>query len=130
MVGIKSENHKLTYKINLSYSTTTCNDKTWIPAWIQSNRVYLAKENERLTKAHRKYTDALIENTLTWDGTMGLHHANIVVGQTFQQENTNTLSATGVNLSQPYFLQLQNASDWSADSYEYKHTFETHILPV
>ena len=66
MVGIKSKNHKLNYKINLSYSTTSANDKTWIPAWVQSNRVYLAKENERLTKGHRKYTDALIENTLTY----------------------------------------------------------------
>ena len=112
---------------NLSYSTTSCNDKTWIPAWIQSNRVYLAKENERLTKAHRKYTDALIENTLTYNGTIGLHHANLVVGQTFEQENTNTMSATGVNLSQPYFLQLQNASSWSADSYEYKHTLASYL---
>ena len=127
MLGIQSKNHQLTYKINLSYSTTSCNDKTWIPAWIQSNRVYLAKENERLTKAHRKYTDALIENTLTWDGTMGLHHANVVVGQTFEQENTNTMSATGVNLSEPYFLQLQNASSWSANSYEYKHTLASYL---
>ena len=84
MLGIQSDNHKLNYKINLSYSTTSCNDKTWIPAWIQSNRVYLAKENERLTKAHRKYTDALMENTLTYDGTIGLHHANLVMGQTFE----------------------------------------------
>ena len=127
MLGIKNKNHQLTYKINLSYSTTSANDKTWIPAWIQSNRVYLAKENERLTKAHRKYTDALIENTLNYDGTIGLHHANIVVGQTFEQENTNTLSATGVNLSEPYFLQLQNASSWSADSYEYKHTLASYL---
>ena len=127
MLGIKSKNHQLTYKINLSYSTTSANDKTWIPAWIQSNRVYLAKENERLTKAHRKYTDALIENTLTYDGTIGLHHANLVVGQTFEQENTNTMSATGVNLSEPYFLQLQNASSWSADSYEYKHTLASYL---
>ena len=106
MVGVKSKDHKLTYRINLSYSTTSCNDKTWIPAWIQSNRVYLAKENERLTKAHRKYTDALIENTLTYDGTIGKH---------------------GINLSQPYFLQLQNASDWSANSFEYKHTLASYL---
>ena len=31
MVGVKSKDHKLTYRINLSYSTTSCNDKTWIP---------------------------------------------------------------------------------------------------
>ena len=127
MVGVKSKNHQLTYRINLSYSTTSCNDKTWIPAWIQSNRVYLDKSNERLTKAHRKYTDALIENTLTYDGTIGLHHINLVAGQTYEQENTNTLSATGVTLSEPYFLQLQNASDWSASSYEYKHALASYL---
>jgi len=130
MIGLKLKNHTLTYRLNLSYSMTSANDKTWIPAWIQSNRVYLAKENERLTKGHRKYTDALIENTLTWDGTMGLHHANVVVGQTFQQENTNTLDATGVNLSEPYFLQLQNASSWSANSSEIKHTLASYLARV
>ena len=127
MVGIKSKNHKLNYKINLSYSSTSANDKTWIPAWVQSNRVYLAKENERLTKGHRKYTDALIENTLTYDGTFGLHHANIVVGQTYEEEHTNTLTGWGVNFSEPYFLQLQNANDTYSESYEYKHTLASYI---
>ena len=127
MVGIKSKNHKLNYKINLSYSTTSANDKTWIPAWVQSNRVYLAKENERLTKGHRKYTDALIENTLTYDGTFGLHHANIVVGQTYEEEHANTLTGWGVNFSEPYFLQLQNANDTYSESYEYKHTLASYI---
>ena len=127
MVGVKSKNHKLNYKINLSYSATHANDKTWIPAWVQSNRVYLAKENERLTKAHRKYTDALIENTLTYDGTFGLHHVNLVVGQTYEEETTNTLSGWGVNFSEPYFLQLQNANDTYSESYEYKHTLASYI---
>lgn len=89
--------------------------------------MYLAKENERLTKAHRKYTDALIENTLTWDGTMGLHHANLVVGQTFEEENTATMDVTGINLSEPYFLQLQNAGSWNANSYEAKHTLASYL---
>ena len=61
MIGIGSKNHKLNYKVNLSYSKTHCKDFTWIPAWVQSNRVYLAKSNERLTKATRSYADALIE---------------------------------------------------------------------
>ena len=130
MLGIKSKNHKLNYKINLSYSTTHANDKTWISAWIQSNRVYLDKSNERLTKAHRKYTDALIENTLTYDGTFGLHHANIVVGQTYEEENTNTMSGWGVEFSEPYFLQLQNAKNTYSDSYEYKHALASYIARV
>ena len=127
MLGIESKNHQLTYKLNLSYSTTSANDKTWIPAWIQSNRVYLAKENERLTKAHRKYTDALIENTLTYDGTIGLHHINLVVGQTYEEENTSTLTGQGINLNEPYFLQLQNAGTRDASSYEAKHTLASYL---
>ncbi len=127
MLGIKSKNHKLTYKINLSYSATHANDKTWVSAWIQSNRVYLDKSNERLTKAHRKYTDALIENTLTYDGTIGLHHANIVVGQTYEEENTSTMSGWGVEFSEPYFLQLQNAKNTYSDSYEYKHSLASYF---
>ena len=58
MLGIESKNHKLNYRINLSYSKTHCSDFTWIPAWIQSNRVYLAKSNERLEKASRDCSTA------------------------------------------------------------------------
>lgn len=127
MLGVKSKNHKLNYKLNLSYSTTHANDRIWIPAWIQSNRVYLAKENERLQKQHRKYSDALIENTLTYDGTLGLHHVNLVVGQTYEEENTSTLWAEGVNLNEPYFLQIQNSGTKNASSYEYKHSLASYL---
>lgn len=127
MFGIKSKNHHLNYKINLSYSKTYAKDKTWIPAWIQSNRVYLDKSNEKLTETTRTYSDALIENTLTYDGTIGKHHVNLVVGQTYEEENTHTQSGWGVNFSEPYFLQLQNAADTYSDSWEYKHALASYI---
>ena len=127
MLGIKSENHHLNYKINLSYSKTYAKDKTWVSAWIQSNRVYLDKSNEKLTEATRTYSDALIENTLTYDGTFNLHHFNIVVGQTYEEENTHTLSAWGVNFPEPYFLQIGNATTRDANSFEYKHALASYI---
>ena len=127
MVGIKSKNHNLTYKLNLSYSMTSCNDKTWIPAWVQSNRVYLAKENERLTKGHRKYTDALVENTLNYDGTIGLHHINLLGGITYEEENTALLTGWAVNMNEPYYLQLQNGNDNYSESYEYKHVLASYL---
>lgn len=127
MIGIDSKNHKLNYKVNFSYSKTHCKDFTWIPAWVQSNRVYLAKSNERLTKASRDYSDALIENTLTYDGTLGLHHLNVVVGQTYEEENTDLLTGWGINFTEPYFLQLQNAASTYSESYEYKHAICSYI---
>ena len=127
MIGVESKDHKLTYKLNLSYSMTSCNDKTWIPAWVQSNRVYLAKENERLDKNHRKYTDALVENTLTYDGTIGLHHINLLGGITYEEENTSLLNGWAINMNEPYFLQLQNGNDNYSSSFEYKHVLASYL---
>ena len=47
MVGVKSKNHHLNYKLNLSYSKTNAQDKTWVSAWIQSNRVYAPHQSVR-----------------------------------------------------------------------------------
>ena len=127
MLGIESENHHLNYKLNLSYSKTYAKDKTWVSAWIQSNRVYLDKSNERLDKGTRTYSDYLIENTLTYDGLIGLHHLNLVVGQTYQEENTHNLAAWGINFSEPYFLQIQNGNDTYGSSSEFKHGIASYI---
>ena len=127
MIGLESKKHKFNYKLNLSYSKTHATDKTWVSAWIQSNRVYLDKTNERLTKNNRQYSDFLVENTLTWDGNFGLHHINLVAGQTYQEENTNLLNGWAVNFSEPYFLQLQNGASTYSESFEYKHAITSFI---
>ena len=127
MLGIKSENHGLHYNVNLSYSKTECKDKTWIPAWIQSNRVYLDKSNERLTKGSRNYSDALVENTLKYTGSIGKHNIDLLAGMTYEEENTNLLTGWGVEFSEPYFLQLQNAKNTYSSSYEFKHTLASYV---
>ena len=93
----------------------------------ESNRVYLSKSNERLTKGSRIYSDALIENVLTYDGTIGKHHINVVAGQTYEEENTDLLTGWGINFTEPYFLQLQNAANTYSESYEYKHAILSYI---
>ena len=127
MIGVESKNHKLNYKLNLSYSKAHAQDKTWVSAWIQSNRVYLDKSNERLDRNKRTYADFLVENTLNYDGTFGLHHLNLLGGITYEEENTDVLNGWGVNFPEPYFLQLQHAGTRNASSYEYPHALNSFI---
>jgi len=127
MIGIDSKSHKLNYKLNLSYSKTHAKDKTWIGAWIQSNRVYLDKTNETLTENKRTYSDFLVENTMTYDATLGLHHFNLLGGITYEEENTHLLNAWGKNYPEPYYLQVGNGSDRDASSEEYKHALTSFI---
>lgn len=109
MAGLKSSNHKLNYNLNLSYSKTIVKNFTFIPAYIQSTTNYLSKSNETLTKGYRSYSDALIENTLNYEGKFGLNNLSVLVGQTFERELFNTVTAVGVNLPEPYYLQVNNA---------------------
>lgn len=69
--------------------------------------MYLAKSNERLEKASRDYSDALIENVLTYDGTIGKHHINVIAGQTYEEENTDLLTGWGLNYTEPYFYNFK-----------------------
>ena len=127
MLGLNLKNHNLTYRINLSYSKTHAKDFTWIPSWIQSNRVYLAKTNEQLTKASRDYSDALAENTITYDGRFGKHNINFVGGITYEEEHTDLLTGWANDFTEPYFLQLQNGAKRNASSYEYKHALASYF---
>ena len=127
MFGAKSENHKLEYNLNLSYSRTYAKDFTFIPAFIVSETNYLAKTNETLNQGYRSYTDGLIENFVTYDGKMGNHHLNIVAGHTFQRESYHTLSGIGTTMPEPYYLQVGNAETRNASSFESEHVLTSYI---
>jgi TonB-linked SusC/RagA family outer membrane protein len=127
MVGHKNSNHKLEYNLNLSYSRTYAKDFTFVPAFIQSTTNYLSKSNEKLTEAYRSYSDALVENTITYDGKMGLNHINVVVGQTFEHEFFHKLTGIGVNMSEPYYLQTNNSEETSSSSEETEHVLASYI---
>ena len=128
MIGWEQKDHKLTYKLNLSYNKTNAKDKTWISAWIQSRRVYLDKSNERLTEGKRTYSDFLAENTLNYEGTFfEKHHVNLLAGITYEEENSNTLTAWGINMSEPYYLHVQNGADRDASSEDIKHVMSSYI---
>ena len=127
MVGLKSSNHKLSYNLNLSYSRTYAKDFTFVPAFIQSTTNYLAKSDETLTEGYRTYTDALAENTINYEGKIGLNHINAVVGQTFERELFHTLTGKGVTMPEPYYLEVNNASTTAATSNETEHVLESYI---
>jgi len=117
----------LDYNLNVSYSRTFAKDFTFVPAFIQSTTNYLSKSNENLSQGYRNYSDALVENTINYDGKFGLHHINAVVGQTFERELYHTLTGKGVNMPEPYYLQVNNAEETDATSYESEHVLASYI---
>ncbi len=127
MLGIESSNHKFEYNLNVSYSKTLAKDFTFVPAFIQSTTNYLSKKDEVLSEGYRNYSTALIENFITYDGRFGLNHVNVVVGQTFERELFHNVAARGINMPEPYFLQIGNAVETDASSPENEHKLKSYI---
>jgi TonB-linked SusC/RagA family outer membrane protein len=127
MLGHKNSNHKFDYNLNLSYSKTFAKDFTFVPAFIQSTTNYLAKGDEVLSQGYRKYTTALVENFISYDGKFGRHHINMVAGHTFEREPFHTLTGRGINMPEPYYLQVNNALDKDAASSENEVVLESYI---
>ncbi len=127
MIGKKSTNHTFDYNLNLSYSKSFVKGFTFIPSFIQSTTNYLSKSNEVLSQGYTNYSDALIENTITYDGKFGLHHVNAVVGQTFERNLYHNLSGNGVGMNEPYYLQIGNALKTSAGTRESEHVMASYI---
>nr|WP_321412472.1 TonB-dependent receptor [uncultured Carboxylicivirga sp.] len=118
MLGLESSNQKLSYNLNLAYSKTIVKNYTFIPAFISSTTNYLPKESEVLSEEYRYTSDQLIENTINYNGTFGKHNIDALVGQTYQSVYYHSLTGTGNDMSEPYYLQLNNATDNNSFSYE------------
>ncbi|MBS2099785.1 SusC/RagA family TonB-linked outer membrane protein [Carboxylicivirga linearis] len=118
MLGVAAGNHKLSYNLNLAYNKTIVKNYSFVPAFISSTINYLPKESEVLNQEYRYTSNSLIENYINYSGTFGKHNIDAVLGQTYQSEYYHSLRGTGNNLSEPYYLQLDNASERNSYSYE------------
>ncbi|PZX16090.1 TonB-linked SusC/RagA family outer membrane protein [Breznakibacter xylanolyticus] len=127
MLGLKSDNHKFSYNLNLSYSNTHVNNYTFVPAFIQSTNVKLLKEDETLSLVNEYIGDGLIENTFNYNAKLGLHHFDAVLGQTFQSVYFKSQTGVGNNFPEPYYLQLSNAAEKNSYSYESEHLLASYI---
>ncbi len=123
------ENHKLSYNLNLSYNKTYCKDSEWLPAFYQSERVRVDKDAEYLWVRFRNNTDALIENTICYEGTIAdKNHINFVIGQTFEQNDYQDMASKSFNFPEPYYLQINQGSKSDVPStYQSQHVITSYI---
>lgn len=127
MVSAANNNHKLNYNLNLSYNKTFAKDFTFVPAFIQSTTNYLSKSSEVLAQGYRNYSTFLAENLITYDVRFGRSHLNAVGGISFQRDLTSVLNASGNSMPEPYYLQVNNAAQTQADSYESEEVLASYF---
>ncbi len=105
---LEKNGHTIDYKINLSYDKTICHDFSFYPQFDLGYFFY--STTSAMTEGNRTYTVGLIENTINYKGQVGQHKFDVLVGQMYQDTQSYVFSGYGEGLTEPYHLQLANAS--------------------
>lgn len=105
---LNKDNNTLTYKINASYDFTLANDSRFIPQYDLG--YFFTNNNARAVNGIRQYTNALIENTLSYDKKAGKHALKVLVGQTYQSIRFYNIGGTTSYLTEPYQPILSNGT--------------------
>ncbi|RXG29121.1 SusC/RagA family TonB-linked outer membrane protein [Leeuwenhoekiella marinoflava] len=106
---IDTDNHKLTYKLNMSYDKTVARDFSFVPEFEMG--YFFNSGRSLLDDNSRQYTVSLIENTLNYNGTFGKHTFDVLLGQTYQKNSAIIRTAHSENLPKPYYPILANGNN-------------------
>jgi TonB-dependent starch-binding outer membrane protein SusC len=102
----------LKYKLNLSYDRTDFRDFAFEPTydlgWYYLNTQSYMYERKGSVKT------TLMENTLNYTIAKGKHSAEILAGTTFQKDQGENTTASGVGLPEPYFYTFSAITDPAA----------------
>ena len=119
------KNQTLKYKINLDWDRTYAKDFNWVPAF--GFTAFYTNTVAKLDEGYRSYTTGLIENILSYSGQFGEHHIDAMLGQTFQADNYNTVTAHAEGFTTPYYKEIANGQSTSSSSYDSYHYISSYL---
>ena len=122
---LKLKNQSLKYRLNLSWDKTYAKDLNWVPAFSLSD--FYTNTLAKLDEGYRNYKTGLIENILSYSGTFGKHKVDAMIGQTYQSESYNTVTAHGEGFTTPYYMEIANAQKTTSYSYSSNHYISSYL---
>lgn len=101
---LKTGGHNLKYRINLSYDKTQVRDYAFKPSfdlgYFFQSRIAKLNDNSAV------YTNAIIENTLTYQKNFGKHAVELLAGQIFQKQTSLSRNGYAEGFTKPYYPVL------------------------
>ena len=122
---LDKENHKLTYKLNLSYDKTFARDFSFVPEFEMG--YFFNSGKSLLDDNSRIYTVSLVENTLNYNAVFGKHTLDVLLGQTYQKNSAVIRTGHSENLPKPYYPVLSNGENQTASGTESESSLASYF---
>ena len=101
----------LTLKSSASYNQTNIESQLFVPQYDLG--YFFPNPLAQLDITNTSINRFLIENTVNYNKEFGKHNLNLLAGQTFQKDEFRAIRTVGGGLTEPYILNLGNATDFS-----------------
>lgn len=125
MKVLKYKGHNVKLKTSLNYDKTMARDYIWQPAFFLGN--FFSNNTARLNDNSRVYTNASIENTLSYDKAFGQHKVDVLLGQGYREAGGIIREAFAQGFTQPYFPVISNGANSSSKGTEYKSALSSYF---
>lgn len=101
----------LVLKTSGSYNTTNIEGQLFVPQYDLG--YFFPNPLAQLRVANTNISRFLIENTANYTKEFGKHNLSVLAGQTYQKDEFRAITTVGGGLTEPYILNLGNATDYS-----------------
>jgi len=101
----------LVLKSSASYNTTNIEGQLFVPEYDLG--YFFPNPLAQLRVVNTSIDRFLIENTANYSKEFDKHNLSVLVGQTYQKDNFRAITTVGGGLTEPYILNLENATEYS-----------------
>jgi TonB-linked SusC/RagA family outer membrane protein len=101
----------LVLKSSASYNTTNIESQLFVPEYDLG--YFFPNPLAQLRVVNTNISRFLIENTANYKKDFGKHKLDLLAGQTYQKDEFRAVTAVGAGLTEPYILNLGNATEYS-----------------
>ncbi len=118
----------LKYKLNAGLTYGNGRNSTWIPVYQLGDVGNRSNSVSQASEYSNNYRQVLVENTLTYDKSLGNHNFTLLAGQSRQYDFTNSFTANGQNFRDPNHHTLAQAEIASSlDSYQSESILDSYL---
>jgi len=122
---LKNNGHNLRFRTSVSYDKTITRDYTWQPAYYLGK--FFSSTIARLNDNSRVYTNAAIENTLTYEKSFGQHAVEVLAGQSYREGKAVLRESRAEGFTTPYYPVISNGQTTSSKGSEFENALSSYF---
>ncbi len=122
---LKYRGNNIKFKTSLNYDKTIARDFLWQPAFFLGN--FFSNNTAKLNDNSRAFSNAAIENTISYDKVIGRHVIDALLGQGYRKFEAVIRESSAQGFTTPYYPVISSGATQSAKGSEFANALSSYF---